>query len=84
MTTRPQPEVNQFMSIDGYEVVQTLYPCGCFSETSYTTDGEIDLIRVQVCGTCFDELHTKLDQHTLDKRSQLTLDLPSQGDRRTA
>jgi len=69
------------MTVEGYEVVQTMYPCGCFSETTYSTDGDMQLLRVQVCGECFDELHEKLENHTLDKRSQLTLDLPSQGDR---
>lgn len=73
---------SQFMSIEGHEVVLTAEPCGCWHETRYTTDGEIVLIRLEVCGDCFEAAGEYLDRLCIDKRTQLTLPLPSaEGDR---
>lgn len=54
------------------------WPCGCYYETSLDISGEVCLIRAKTCGACFDQFHEMLEQLTLDKRSQLTLDLASQ------
>lgn len=76
------PATHQFMTVEGFECVQHLFPCGCFHETYYTTQGDIELIRLQVCTDCFDEAGRELEQLSLDKRAQLTLHLPSaEGDR---
>lgn len=71
----------QFMTAQGRELVQHLYDCGCYHETEYSTDGLIHLIRMEICGDCFDRAAEHLE--ALDKQRQLTLSLDSpEGDRR--
>jgi len=62
------------MTIEGDECVSTVRECGCFHETVYTPDGEIKLIRLQLCGRCFELAGEALE--ALDKQRQLTLPLP--------
>jgi len=73
---------SQFMSIQGREVVSTQEDCGCWHETEYYPDGEIVMIRLQICSSCFEAAGVYLDRLSIDKRAQLTLSLPSaEGDR---
>jgi len=53
------------------------WPCGCYYQTSYDSIGEVCLIRAATCSSCFDLALAQLEKLTLDKRSQLTLDLAS-------
>jgi len=55
----------------------TYWPCGCYYQTSLDDLGEVCLIRAAVCTHCYDLAFAKLTELTLDKRSQLTLDLAS-------
>lgn len=68
--------------MNGDEIIVTVRDCGCWHETHYSPlDGDITLIRMEICGKCFEAAGDYLD--TLDKHKQLTLDLPSaEGDRR--
>jgi len=59
----------------------TEWSCGCYYETSLDITGEVCLIRAKTCTACFDKFHEMLEQLTLDKRSQLTLDLASSHER---
>ena len=74
---------HQFLSIDGFEIVQELGDCGCCIETTYDPiTGEEQFIRAYACSNCFDFLLTQLDQSTTRVRQQLTLGLDSpEGDR---
>jgi len=53
------------------------WPCGCYYQTSYDDLGEVCLIRAACCSECYDQALEYLERLTLDKRSQLTLDLAS-------
>lgn len=68
--------VSQYMTIEGLEVVVHSWPCGCWHEEGYST-GELVHLRFQACSSCWDAAGEYLTQLTLDKRSQLTLPLPS-------
>lgn len=71
---------SQFMSVEGFETVLTVRDCGCFHESAYTSDGELVMIRLQICGACFDAAGQFLE--ALDNKPQLTLPLPlAEGDR---
>lgn len=68
---------------NGDEVICTVEDCGCWHETHYSAVGsDVTLIRLEICGECFDSAAAHLEKLTLDKGSQLTLPLPSaEGDR---
>lgn len=68
-------KTSQFLTVTGLECVQHLHDCGCWYETYYTTDGEIELIRLQLCKECVDSAGERLQ--ALDNEEQLTLYLPS-------
>jgi len=66
---------SQFMDIQGREVIVTSRPCGCWHETRYDhVDGSIQLIRLQICSSCFTAAGEYLE--VLDKQRQLQLGLP--------
>jgi len=73
----------QFLSIEGYQVVVTYHECGCYHETRYDPiTAEAILIKLEICGECFDSAAALLDQRTMARKAQLTLPLPSaEGDR---
>jgi len=52
------------------------WPCGCYYQTSLDELGEVCLIRAACCSECFDLALQQLEKATLDRRGQLTLDLP--------
>lgn len=70
------PITSQFMTKQGRECISHSFPCGCLYETEYASDGEIILIRLQVCSACMDYKWEMLEQQSLDKKAQLTLPLP--------
>jgi len=65
-------------------VFLTERPCGCYYETSHDVDsGDVCLIRARTCTSCFDSFFSMLENEMVDKRAQLTLELPlPEGDRR--
>jgi len=69
------PKVHEFRSVEGLDIVLTEWPCGCWHEEGYLL-GELEHLRFQACTSCFDECAKRLEELTLDKRSQLTLSLP--------
>jgi len=76
-------KTSQFMSLEGLEIVVTEWDCGCWHEEGYTSYGVLEHLRFQSCSDCFDSLAYYLDNLGVDKRAQLTLELPSpEGDRR--
>lgn len=74
------PVVSSWRSVDGLDMVQTTWPCGCFHEEAHRGE-ELELIRFQACSKCFDDAIAYLDYLCVDIASQLTLSLPSEGDR---
>lgn len=70
MTTE---HTSQFMTIEGLECIQTLRSCGCFHETYYATDGEIQLIRLQLCSDCFILAGLELERLDKERSAQYTL-----------
>jgi len=68
--------------VEGYdpakdlETVWHFWPCGCYGMEGYRL-GILDELRVHVCTACFREAFDRLEQLTLDSRSQLTLDIAS-------
>jgi len=75
-------KTSAFTSIDGIDMTVTEWDCGCWHEEGYDILGKLCHLRFQACELCFGELARYLDQLDVDKRAQLTLDLPSaKGDR---
>lgn len=71
---------SQFQSVEGLEIVVTEWDCGCWHEQGYTSQGELVHLRFQACTTCWDAVGEYLDNLCVDKKTQLTLSLPSSGD----
>jgi len=68
----------------GYEVPPLLditvhtWDCGCWHEHGVNRDtGNLELIRFQACTDCWDAVGRYLDNLDLDRKAQLTLELPS-------
>jgi len=57
-----------------------IWPCGCYADRRWLSGDEFTL-SMHMCTECYDANMEFLDALVLDKQSQLTIDLPSQGDR---
>jgi len=58
------------------DTVWHFWPCGCYAMEGYRL-GNLDELRVRACTACFNEALDRLEQLTIDIRSQLTLDIAS-------
>lgn len=75
---------SSFVSLEGWVVYCTTWDdCDCYVEKAYDpVTGQVELIKAQICGRCYDTAMAQLDERTTSREAQLTLPLPSPEDGR--
>lgn len=70
---------SSFVSFEGWVVYCTTWDdCDCYVEKGYDpVTGQVELVKAQICGRCYDAALEQLDERRTSEKQQLTLDLPS-------